>query len=91
MFSEYFKNRSTEQLKSEVKKTRNVLIVVIILLSLLMCFCFYKLIENNQKPLYISILVVSLFCFGALVHQFKFIRKAKKEIEIRKNRTKNPK
>ncbi len=84
MIPEYIKRQTTEQLKSHFKKTRVVVIVLMIMLSLLIFASIYGLLVKDNKPVFISILVVSLFCFGALPHQFKMMRKIKEELKNRR-------
>ncbi|MEQ6125022.1 hypothetical protein AAON49_12515 [Pseudotenacibaculum sp. MALMAid0570] len=84
MIPQYIKRLTTEQLKSRLKKTRVVVIVLIVMLSVLICASVYGLITKDNNPVFLSILVVGLFCFGTLPHQFKMMRKIKEEIESRR-------
>ena len=84
MIPEYIKKQTTEQLKSYRKKTKVVVIILIMILSLLISFSIYGLIAKDNNPVFISISVVSLFCFGTLPHQFKLMKKIKEEIENRR-------
>ena len=84
MIPEYIKRQTTEQLKSHFKKTKVVVIVIMMMLTLLVCASIYGLITKDNNPVFISILVVSLFCFAAMSHQFKMMRKIKEELKNRR-------
>ena len=83
MIPAFVKSKSTQQLISYYKKTSIVVIILILLLLQLLVFAIYGLLYKENKPVNISILVVCLFCFGALTYQFKLLRAIKKELKNR--------
>ena len=84
MISEIIKKRTTEQLKYNYKSTKTVVSILIALLLLLIFAAIYGLLTKDNNPVFISILVVGIFCCGALPHQFKFMKIVKKELYLRK-------
>jgi hypothetical protein len=82
--NEQMKNKSTEQLKSELNSIKGVTIVLIFTIGLLTGITIYGLLTKEDKSMFIALFTVGISCCAVLPLQFMNMKKIKSELNSRK-------
>lgn len=80
------KNKTSEELKSELKTIKTTTSALIVVLSLLFVVTIYGLITVENKTTFIALIAVAISCSAMLPLQFSAMKKIKAVLEIRKDR-----
>ena len=78
------KNKSTEQLKTNLNLIKGITIVLIFAITLLFGITIYGLLMKENKSTFIALLTVGISCSVILPLQFINMKKIKQELNSRK-------
>jgi FtsH-binding integral membrane protein len=78
------KNKSTEQLESNLNSIKGITIVLIFTITLLIGITVYGLLTKEDKSTFIALLTVGISCCAILPLQFINMKKIKSELNSRK-------
>ncbi|WP_158974996.1 hypothetical protein [Cellulophaga sp. L1A9] len=78
------KNKTTEQLKSNLNTIKGITITLIFAITLLIGVTVYGLLTKEDKSTFISLLTVGISCCAILLLHYINMKKIKSELNLRK-------
>ena len=79
------KNKTTEQLQSNLNMIKTISGALVIVLIVLIAITIYGFVTKENKSPFIAFFVVAISCCGILPLQFILMKKIKTELKLRED------